>query len=85
MMLKNFMSVIYQVKEFLEDASKDAETPLLGLTREAKVSETIVGPYQGVYFRGTWWPRAICHSQAWRYSPSYRYEQHHPARGTIPL
>ena len=58
MMLKIFMSIIYQVNKFLEDANPDAETPLFGIKGEAKVSETIVGPYrQGrVYFRGSWWP-----------------------------
>ena len=58
MMLKTFMSVVYQVKDFLEDSSPDSETPLFGFTGEAKVSQTIVGPYQEgrVYFRGTWWP-----------------------------
>ena len=58
MMLKFFMSIIYQVKQFLEYPSTDSETPLLGFTGEATVSQTIVGPYQEgrVYFRGTWWP-----------------------------
>ncbi|MGK7900119.1 MAG: NfeD family protein [Hormoscilla sp.] len=58
MMLKLFMSVIYQVKQFLEDASPDRETSPLDFTGEAKVSEIIVGPYREgrVYFRGTWWP-----------------------------
>ena len=58
MMLKIFMSVIYQVKQFLEDASPDSETSLLGFTGKAKVSQTIVGPEREgrVYFRGTWWP-----------------------------
>jgi len=50
--------VSYLPGKGIPDASRDAETPLLGLTGEAKVSETIVGPYQEgrVYFRGTWWP-----------------------------
>ena len=58
MMLKTFMSIVYRVKQFLEDVSPEAETPLFGCIGEAKVSQTIVGPYQEgrVYFRGTWWP-----------------------------
>ena len=61
MMLKIFMSILFQVNKFLENASPDAKTPLFGFKGEAKVSKTIVGPYQQgrVYFRGTSWP-ACC-------------------------
>ena len=57
-MLKTFMSVAYQVKEFLEDDSRKAETSQLDFNGVAQVSQTIVGPHQPgrVYFRGTWWP-----------------------------
>jgi membrane protein implicated in regulation of membrane protease activity len=58
MMLKIFMSVLYQAKQLLESDSRKAETSLYGFTGKAKVSETIVGPSREgrVYFRGTWWP-----------------------------